>query len=30
MPQSVFRRLMDAKGFGDCLCRSYINAKKDS
>jgi hypothetical protein len=29
MPCSVFRRMMDARGFGDCLCRSYLNAMKE-
>ena len=29
MPQSVFRRMMDAKGFGDCPCRSYLAAVKE-
>ena len=29
MPQSVFRRMIDAKGFGDCLCRSYLVAKEE-
>ena len=29
MPQSTLRRLIDAKGFGDCLCRSYLVAMKE-
>ena len=29
MPQSTLRRLLDAKGFGDCLCRSYLVAMKE-
>jgi len=30
MPQSTLRRLIDAKGFGDCLCRSYLVAMKEN
>ena len=30
VPQGVIRRLMNAKGFGDCLCRSYIAAVKEN
>jgi hypothetical protein len=29
MPASSLRRLLDARGFGDCLCRSYLAAKKE-
>jgi hypothetical protein len=30
MPQATFRRMMDAKGFGDCLCRSLLIATKEN
>jgi hypothetical protein len=30
MPQATLRRLIDAKGFGDCLCRSYLAAMKEN
>jgi hypothetical protein len=29
VPQGVIRRLMNAKGFGDCLCRSYLAATEN-
>ena len=29
MPQSTLRRLLDARGFGDCMCRSYLAAVKE-
>jgi hypothetical protein len=29
IPQSTFRQLMDQRGFGDCLCRSYLAAKQE-
>ena len=30
MPQSTLRRLLDARGFGDCMCRSYLAAMKEN
>jgi hypothetical protein len=30
VPVGVIRRLINAKGFGDCLCRSYIAAVKEN
>jgi hypothetical protein len=30
IPQPLIRRMMNAKGFGDCLCRSYLAAIKES
>jgi hypothetical protein len=30
MPQPLLRRMLNAKGFGDCLCRSYLAAIKES
>jgi hypothetical protein len=30
IPQSTFRQIMDQRGFGDCLCRSYLAAMKES
>jgi hypothetical protein len=30
MPQGVIRRMMNARGFGDCLCRSYLAAMKEN
>jgi hypothetical protein len=30
IPQSTFRRIMEARGHGDCLCRSYLAAKKEN
>jgi len=30
MPASSLRRLLDARGFGDCLCRSYLAAMKEN
>jgi hypothetical protein len=30
MPQSSLRRMIDAKGFGDCPCRSYLAAMKEN
>jgi len=30
IPQASLRRIIDAKGFGDCLCRSYLVAKKEN
>jgi hypothetical protein len=30
MPASSLRRLLDAKGFGDCMCRSYLAAMKEN
>jgi hypothetical protein len=30
IPQSTFRQLMDQRGFGDCLCRSYLAAMKEN
>ena len=29
IPQSTFRQIMDQRGFGDCLCRSYLAAVKE-
>ena len=29
IPQSTFRQIMDQRGFGDCLCRSYLAAMKE-
>jgi hypothetical protein len=29
VPQGVIRRLINAKGFGDCLCRSYLAATEN-
>jgi hypothetical protein len=29
IPQSTFRRIMEARGHGDCLCRSYLAAMKE-
>jgi hypothetical protein len=29
IPQSALRRLIDARGFGDCPCRSYLAAMKE-
>jgi hypothetical protein len=29
IPQSTFRQIMDQRGFGDCLCRSYLVAMKE-
>jgi hypothetical protein len=29
IPQSTFRRIMEARGHGDCLCRSYLAAKQE-
>jgi len=29
MPQPLMRRMLDAKGFGDCLCKSYLAATKE-
>jgi hypothetical protein len=26
MPATVMRRMMDAKGFGDCKCKTYLCA----
>ena len=28
-PIGTFRRMLDAKGYGDCLCRSYRAALKE-
>jgi hypothetical protein len=28
VPQGVIRRAINAKGFGDCFCRSYLAALK--
>ena len=28
-PIGTFRRMIDAKGYGDCLCRSYRTALKE-
>ena len=30
IPQSTFRQIFDQKGFGDCLCRSYLVAMKEN
>jgi len=30
IPQSTFRRIMEARGHGDCLCRSYLAAMKEN
>ena len=30
IPQSTFRQIMDQRGFGDCLCRSYLAAMKEN
>ena len=29
MPKPLMRRMLDAKGFGDCPCRSYLAAVKE-
>jgi hypothetical protein len=29
MPASSLRRLLDSRGFGDCMCRSYLAAMKE-
>jgi hypothetical protein len=29
IPHSTFRQLIDQRGFGDCLCRSYLAAKQE-
>jgi hypothetical protein len=29
VPRTTFRQIMDQRGFGDCLCRSYLAAKKE-
>ena len=29
IPQSTFRQILDQRGFGDCLCRSYLAAMKE-
>ena len=29
MPRPLMRRMLNAKGFGDCLCRSYRAALKE-
>ena len=28
-PLGTFRRMIDARGYGDCLCRSYLVALKE-
>jgi len=28
-PPATFRRMIDARGYGDCLCRSYRAAMKE-
>jgi hypothetical protein len=28
-PLGTFRRMIDARGYGDCLCRSYLAAMKE-
>jgi hypothetical protein len=30
IPQSTFRQIMEQRGFGDCLCRSYLAAMKEN
>jgi hypothetical protein len=30
IPQSTFRQLIDQRGYGDCLCRSYLAAMKEN
>ena len=30
MPRPLMRRMIDARGFGDCLCRSYRAAIKEN
>jgi len=30
LPLSSLRRMLDAQGFGDCKCRSYLVAIKES
>jgi hypothetical protein len=30
IPQPLIRRMLNARGFGDCLCRSYLAAIKES
>jgi hypothetical protein len=30
IPQSTFRQILDQRGFGDCLCRSYLAAMKEN
>jgi hypothetical protein len=30
IPQSTFRQIMDQRGFGNCLCRSYLAAMKEN
>jgi hypothetical protein len=30
IPQSTFRQIFDQKGFGDCLCRSYLVAMREN
>jgi hypothetical protein len=29
IPHSTFRQIMDQRGFGNCLCRSYLAAKQE-
>ena len=29
MPRPLMRRMFNAKGFGDCLCRSYLAAVEE-
>jgi hypothetical protein len=30
IPVGMIRRMIDARGFGDCACRSYMEAMKEN